>query len=207
MQTALQWALWAAMALGLLQDCEAFAAAPLTGQRIFSLAGLNAVAQVRPHQRANTLERGVIMAAKGGAKKKKKPTTSFSGFGAMPDKFITRVPESDSEPCACQSGQTYGVCCKPFHSGEKWPETPLQLMRSRYTGYAYRIPDWIIDTTHRSNSDWQSQRSKWFNELLGFCDGFEFVGLDIVDDVKGGEGEHYIEFVARMTAREKGEMS
>jgi hypothetical protein len=101
------------------------------------------------------------------------------------------APESADEPCECQSGLAYGQCCKPFHDGEKWPETPLQLMRSRqhpsflvpavprrvfpahtrvavvcnrrperecarawggghrYTGYAYRLPDWIIDTTHR----------------------------------------------------------
>jgi len=129
-------------------------------------------------------------------------------------------------------------------------------MARRYTGYAYRLPDWIIDTTHRvraplptpthpgapqkvsvspgavrthlalikravpsvlqlsslslslslslshthtqshtltfapvpapvcaqSNSDWKSARNKWFNELLGFCDGFNFNGLDIVED-------------------------
>ena len=42
-----------------------------------------------------------------------------------------RAPESDDEPCECQSGLAYGQCCKPFHAGEKWPETPLQLMRSR----------------------------------------------------------------------------
>ncbi len=65
------------------------------------------------------------------------------------------------------------------------------------------MPDWIIDTTHKTNSDWKSSRSKWFNELLGFCDGFNFNGLEIVDDKPGEEGEHYIEFVARMTAREK----
>ena len=65
----MQWALVAAMALGLLRECEAFAAAPLTGQCISSLAGLNAVAQVRQHQRGKMLA-GVIMAAKGGAKKK-----------------------------------------------------------------------------------------------------------------------------------------
>ena len=58
----MQWALVAVMALGLLRECEAFAAAPLTGQRISSLAGLNAVAQVRQHQRGKMLA-GVIMAA------------------------------------------------------------------------------------------------------------------------------------------------
>ena len=34
----------------------------------------------------------------------------------------------------------------------------------------------------QSNSDWKSARNKWFNELLGFCDGFNFNGLDIVED-------------------------
>jgi hypothetical protein len=34
----------------------------------------------------------------------------------------------------------------------------------------------------QSNSDWKSARSKWFNELLGFCDGFHFNGLEILED-------------------------
>lgn len=42
------------------------------------------------------------------------------------------APESADEPCECQSGLAYGQCCKPFHDGEKWPESPLQLMRSRH---------------------------------------------------------------------------
>jgi hypothetical protein len=104
----------------------------------------------------------------------------------------------------------------------------------------------------QSNSDWKSARSKWFNELLGFCDGFHFNGLEILEDkvsfvwglgfmgqlppspllpsspppllpssppslcpslslshthrlhtLQAGEnGEHYIEFVAKMAARE-----
>eukprot|EP00802_Teleaulax_amphioxeia_P000889 Tamp_00890.p3 GENE.Tamp_00890~~Tamp_00890.p3 ORF type:complete len:277 (-),score=71.23 Tamp_00890:2144-2974(-) len=148
------------------------------------------------------LRRRPAAAGVSAAAKKKQPAVAFKGFGAVPPKLESRVPESDDEPCECQSGLAYGQCCKPFHAGEKWPETPLQLMRSRYTGYAYRLPDWIIDTTHRSNSDWKSARNKWFNELLGFCDGFNFNGLDIVEDKAGDEGEHYIEFVARMTARE-----
>lgn len=174
----------------MLESAQAFAPTPLLRTMRTGASASSASSR----QRAAA---GVHMAAKKAAK-----TVAFKGFGSVPQKFEDYTPESDDELCECKSGQSYGQCCKPFHSGEKWPDTPLQLMRSRYTGYAYRLPDWIIDTTHKTNSDWKSARSKWFNELLGFCDGFNFNGLEIVEDVAGKDGEHYIEFVARMTARE-----
>ena len=77
----------------------------------------------------------VYMAAKG----KKNEAISFKGFGALPDKLEDSTPESSDEMCACQSGQSYALCCKPFHAREKWPETPLQLMRSRFAHSSLRF--------------------------------------------------------------------
>ena len=77
----------------------------------------------------------VYMAAKG----KKNEAISFKGFGALPDKLEDSTPESPDEMCACQSGQSYAQCCKPFHAREKWPETPLQLMRSRFAHSSLRF--------------------------------------------------------------------
>jgi hypothetical protein len=84
------------------------------------------------------------MAAKG---KGKKPAVTFKGFGAVPAKLETRVPESDTELCECKSGKSYGECCKPFHAGERWPETPLQLMRSRFV-CAARAAAFQLCTSH-----------------------------------------------------------
>mmetsp|Transcript_39353 Transcript_39353/g.93093 ORF Transcript_39353/g.93093 Transcript_39353/m.93093 type:complete len:285 (-) Transcript_39353:193-1047(-) len=148
--------------------------------------------------RANARKEAVFMAAK--SKKNKKSAPNFKGFGAVPEKLIDRVPRPE-EPCVCQSGETYGACCKPFHDREDWPSSPLALARSRYSAYAYRLPNWIIDSTHKSNPDWKSHRSKWERELLGFCDGFTFEALEILEEADGeDESEKFLEFIARLRA-------
>lgn len=37
--------------------------------------------------------------------------------------------------CYCDSDLSFHDCCEPFLSGEKLPQTSLQLMRSRYTAF------------------------------------------------------------------------
>lgn len=74
----------------------------------------------------------------------------------------------------------------------------------RYTGYAYRLPEWICETTHRDNVDWRADRTKWRRELLGFCDGFDFLGLEVIEESKGeAENEYFIEFLARLRTRKQ----
>ncbi len=77
--------------------------------------------------------------------------------------------------CPCYSGLSYDQCCKPYHDGTPAP-TPLVLMRSRYSGYALKKVDYIIETTH---PDLLPQiREKM--ELLQFCTETSFDGLDIL---------------------------
>jgi len=72
----------------------------------------------------------------------------------------------------------------------------------RYTGYAYRLPEWICETTHKDNVDWKADRTKWKKELLGFCDGFDFLGLEVIEESKGeADNEYFIEFLARLRTR------
>lgn len=48
--------------------------------------------------------------------------------------------------CPCGSGRTYKDCCGRFLSGEAYPQTPEQLMRSRYSAFALGFSHWIRDT-------------------------------------------------------------
>ncbi len=48
--------------------------------------------------------------------------------------------------CRCGSGLEYAQCCGPFHSGEKKPLTATALMRSRFTAYALRNADYLLNT-------------------------------------------------------------
>ena len=51
-----------------------------------------------------------------------------------------------SDLCPCQSGVSYGGCCFVFLTGVASPETPDQLMRSRYTAYVNGCIDYIERT-------------------------------------------------------------
>lgn len=48
--------------------------------------------------------------------------------------------------CPCKSGKRYADCCEPFITRINLPETPEQLMRSRYTAYSQANIDYIMGT-------------------------------------------------------------
>ncbi|MDF0377226.1 MULTISPECIES: YchJ family metal-binding protein [unclassified Methylophilus] len=67
--------------------------------------------------------------------------------------------------CPCYSGNAYAACCQPLHQGLPAPDAE-RLMRSRYSAYALRLPDYILQTWHtetRPNSLTQAdlQGIKW----------------------------------------------
>lgn len=48
--------------------------------------------------------------------------------------------------CPCKSKKEYKQCCEAFILGTKIPETPEQLMRSRYTAYSQANINYIMAT-------------------------------------------------------------
>lgn len=48
--------------------------------------------------------------------------------------------------CPCKSEKNYVECCEPFILGAQLPQTPEQLMRSRYTAYTQANIDYIMAT-------------------------------------------------------------
>lgn len=137
---------------------------------------------------------------------KRKPANSKGrGFGPKPpsvDEILagltTRQPEdATTTPCACGSGEPYAACCRPYHSGELRAESCERLIRARYSAFAYRLPGFIVDTTHPENRDYQEDKARWVSQLdrVGMFDSFEFVGLEIGGGSAGdapereGEGE------------------
>jgi uncharacterized protein YchJ len=83
--------------------------------------------------------------------------------------------------CPCSSGKDYEDCCKPFHEGNQ-PENALQLMRSRYSAYALKLIDYIIETTHPECVYYHKDKEKWKKEVEEFCDSANFKKLAILDD-------------------------
>ena len=48
--------------------------------------------------------------------------------------------------CPCCSQNEYTQCCEPYLNDKKYPETPVVLMRSRYTAYTMANIDYIKKT-------------------------------------------------------------
>lgn len=144
---------------------------------------------------------------KGGGKKR--AGVANKGFGAAPptwqevaNKYKMRMPPNFKEAeCACSSGLIYKECCAPYHEGEKYPETPLQVLRSRYTAFAWRNIRYIVETTHPNCGDWREDKIGWVKDLNrgGMFDNHDFVSLEPGKEEAGGnDDEYFITFTVKM---------
>lgn len=61
--------------------------------------------------------------------------------------------------CPCCSEKPFSECCEPFISGEQLPQTPEELMRSRYTAYTLVDVEYLIKTTHPKMRKYYSAKS------------------------------------------------
>jgi SEC-C motif-containing protein len=103
--------------------------------------------------------------------------------------------------CACHSKVPYHKCCKRYHDGAS-PESALLLMRSRYSAYAIKLVDYIMDSTHSDHPDYQADRDSWRKELNNFSDGTRFDGLKILS-FEDSEDTAYVTFTALLRQGEQ----
>jgi len=68
--------------------------------------------------------------------------------------------------CPCGSQSSFKQCCCLFINNEKKPQSPEQLMRSRYSAYATKAADYIYQTYAESSRVQQSisDISAWAKE-------------------------------------------
>ena len=120
--------------------------------------------------------RAVISEGKGGTKirgkakrsEQKKPS-SGKGFGKQGSKLKYDRRPSANAVCACGSGISYGDCsCYMLHDGAE-AATPGELVRARYSAYAYRLPDFLMRTTDPNGAEYEADQAGWKRSLLGFC--------------------------------------
>ncbi|RFA09184.1 hypothetical protein B7R54_08065 [Subtercola boreus] len=96
-----------------------------------------------------------------------------------------------TDRCPCLSGNTYGDCCGPFHTGERQAPTAERLMRSRYSAFVRGDAAYLLATWHPSTrpaaADLQlDPDQRWYR-------------LDILQRTGGGmlDSTGTVEFVAR----------
>lgn len=106
------------------------------------------------------------------------------------------------QACPCQNDHLYKVCCYPFHIGERQPQNPLELMKSRYSAYAMKLSDYIMDTTHPKNPQYETDRAHWKAQIDQFCYQTIFLNLEILS-YSHNHYEGYVTF--RASLEQKGQ--
>ena len=108
----------------------------------------------------------------------------------------TKTNPKDGGACPCGSGLSYKDCCFPYHSGAAAPETPEQLMRSRYSGFTRGLEQYLLDTWH---PDTRPRRVR-------LDDKQRWLGLSIKSTETAGlqDSEGKVEFVARFKEQGRG---
>lgn len=91
--------------------------------------------------------------------------------------------------CPCCSGKTYAQCCKPLHEGLPAADA-LQLMRSRYAAYALNLPEYIIETTHPRNEQYEADKEAWRQQISAFSQNCNFEKLTILEFTEQGSIAH-----------------
>lgn len=99
------------------------------------------------------------------------------------------------QACPCQKDRFYNECCYPFHIGEKEPKDPLELMKSRYSAYALKLSDYIIETTHPNNPHYDRDLARWKVSIDEFCYNTLFLNLEILSH-SYNKSEGYVTFKA-----------
>jgi SEC-C motif-containing protein len=82
--------------------------------------------------------------------------------------------------CPCESGKKYSKCCQPFHKELHLPATALELLRSRFSAYALKQFDYLINTTHPNNPEYKTNKNAWRKELQANTQHTKFIHLTIL---------------------------
>lgn len=109
-----------------------------------------------------------------------------------------------NEPdCYCGSTKKFKACCYPFLSGRSKPETPEQLMRSRYSAYCTKNEEYLLSTHHPSkqNANNQDQLKRTLQEI-------EWLGLKVLKTEMDPTNPQigFVEFAAFFENSEAGQL-
>lgn len=90
--------------------------------------------------------------------------------------------------CPCGSRREYADCCGPLHAGAV-AQTPVELMRSRYSAYVTGDVDYLLATWHAGTRPEQLD--------LGDATATRWLGLDVRRHETRGADSAIVEFIAR----------
>jgi len=85
------------------------------------------------------------------------------------------------DECPCRSNTAYMDCCGVYHSNAANPDTAEQLMRSRYSAYALKLVNYLVETTHRDKL-----KSSYRRALVATIHDIEWTNLLVTKISAGG---------------------
>lgn len=166
-----------------------------------SARALDQIVKATPEEKAAWAKRRPKMGKKSSRQSEQKAAKQGRGFGGA-EVVATRFDRrpSDSEACGCGAGIGYGACCKPVHEAGHTGDVAM-LVKARYTAFAYRMPDFLIDTTSPAHGEWQADRGAWKKSLLTMCDSFVFEGLELESAPPPAADEATVTFRAHLVQK------
>jgi len=72
-------------------------------------------------------------------------------------------------------------------------------MKSRYVAYKLILPNYIIETTHKNNIDFNTNTTQWKNDIINFCTNYNFLKLSILEFTEIDD-ESFVTFTANITS-------
>ncbi len=98
--------------------------------------------------------------------------------------------------CPCGSQTTYNQCCGLYIDTRQSPQTPEQLMRSRYSAYSQANIDYIINTMKgKPLIHFKSEEAKdWAKSIT-------WLHLKIVQSYQESPEKGFVEFIATFIER------
>lgn len=85
-----------------------------------------------------------------------------------------------NDACPCGTGLKYKKCCGPALAGDRWPETPEALMRSRYTAYVTGDAEHLYRTAHPEHESVKGvDKEQFIRETVAYCKVVDFTALEV----------------------------
>ena len=127
---------------------------------------------------------------------------NLAGFGKVAVNTNTaKKPEPKAaEKCACGSGSTYGDCCGKYHSSPDSPiDTPIALIRARFSAYVYCKIPFLLASTHPESKEYcldeevvgskRTKRSIWAKQLEARSLETDFTNLAFSDETEAASAQ------------------
>lgn len=106
---------------------------------------------------------------------------------------MNSIPVKTIQACFCGSNLDFSSCCLPYINKEVSPQTPEQLMRSRFSAYAFGNAQYIFDTYAKS-----SQIAQSVKDIDDWSHSCVWIALEIhpIADNLNKTTEQFVEFSA-----------